>query len=168
MKTKFIIIMTLVATMVASSYAQGRGSYRNYDRKKEYGKEWRGNYNREESRLGRSLTYEQRISINQIKQREYKASKPLISKLNKMESRHQSLVRKNKPNMNKINANLYEMEQIKGSLARIEAKARVDILSLLNKKQKQLYAEHEKRHRQSLYADRKHGRYSSSCVFYPL
>ncbi|WP_085537282.1 hypothetical protein [Massilibacteroides vaginae] len=144
MKTKIMLIITLVAAMLATSYAEGR--------------DWKGKPYRYETRFERSLNYQQRAAINQIELWKQKASKPLFSKLNKLESRHNSLINKRKPNLNKINANIYEIEQVKSQLARIEAKSRVDILSLLDRNQKRLFAEYEKTHRQSFYSDRRQGR----------
>lgn len=149
MKTRIYLITALIAIIAVSSYAQGRDHKRDRDRKKEYRKEWRGEYGRKESTFERSLTYKQKVAINQIQLRSDKDSKQLKSKLRKLEARHQTLIHKNKPNLRKINANINEIEQVKSHLARIEAKSRIDILSLLNRQQKRLFTEHEKRYRRS-------------------
>lgn len=143
--------MILVATMVTSSYAQGR--------------EWRGDSHRDDSRFERSLTYKQKMTISQISRESYQASKPLKAKLQKLEARHQSLIHKNRPNPKKINANIREMEQIKDRLARIEKKSRMNILSILSKRQQQLYLEYERRHNQPIGPNKRHERKAGFLVF---
>ncbi len=149
MKTRFAIILTLLATIIATSFAQGRGPKRNDYRDRAYSKEWNGRHDRDLSSFERSLNYHQKVTIDQIRYRAEKASNPLRAKLRKLEDQHHKLIHKNKPNLKKINDTIRQIEKTRAQLARIDAQARHDILSLLTNHQKRLFNEYEKMHKRS-------------------
>ena len=84
-----------------------------------------------------------------------KESKALKFKLKELKARHQTLINEDKPNLKHIDANIDDMTKIKGQLAKIKAKSRVEVLSQLTEEQKLLFSEKKQKQRRSFAPDKR-------------
>ena len=82
------------------------------------------------------LTDEQKEAFKTIRLESMKESRPLEDQLRELRTHQQTLMHADKPDLNAINANIDKISDIENQLAKIKAKARVEMMSKLTDEQK--------------------------------
>ncbi len=82
------------------------------------------------------FTDEQKEAFKTIRLESMKESRPLEDQLRELRTHQQTLMHADKPDLNAINANIDKISDIENQLAKIKAKARVEMMSKLTDEQK--------------------------------
>ncbi len=90
------------------------------------------------------LTEEQQEAFKEIRLASMKDAKPLQDEIRELRAHHQTLMTAEKPNLNEIYTSIDKMSELKSELAKIRAKARVEMSSQLSEEQKLKMAQMKK------------------------
>ena len=138
---KIILMMALALTVAFSALGQDYNLVRNQAGKKNFQREWMGKPGQCDLQFENGLTKEQREVIQEIRLNAAKEAKPLKFKLKELKARYQTLINEDKADMKAISANIDEISKVKTQLAKIKAKAHVEVLAKLTDEQKLLFSE---------------------------
>ena len=142
MKTKIIVpIVALALSLSTTIFAQENDGRRDgkKDRKipnREFTKHRAGMKAGIKADKASFFTEEQREAMKEIHLQALKESNPLKFKLQELKARQRTLMNEDKPNIRTINNNIDEITKIENQLAKIRAKARVEVLAKMTDEQR--------------------------------